>query len=279
MVHETDSTNTRINNEIDESTDSTEDEFHSMDSESDSDSDSDQDDSADTPEARQVERGARAKERQRVLEAAGLVIKHSDTPPPIRKRSIRKRRPPPPAPIRLNHEPTSSDLIARTEAPVVTSPPVERELPPIPEPSPPTTPTDLKPVTPDALPRSPLQIDDAFERYESFKAQSQRENRMSTISILTSSTATADTISLSPPSPGSIQHNSPRNTFSRLHELLTGARGKTPGQEERPSRISTANISGPLLSNTTTTPVSRENSPAFGSVSSTNHICFADKRV
>ena len=84
---------------VDEASDE---EYHSLDTDSNSswysDTESEEEDETENPETRQAEREARAKERQRVLEAAGLVIKPSDAPPPVRARSMRnKRRPPPPA--------------------------------------------------------------------------------------------------------------------------------------------------------------------------------------
>ena len=222
------------------------------------DSDSDTEPSEDeemTEEQRQHEREQRELERIRVLEAAGLIIKQPaegkiPPAPPMRRRSTRKgRRPPPAAP----------------SLPVMTSD-RERELPPLP-------------------PQSPhARVDDAYERYEAFKT------REAAISI----TANRDSVVFTNSDAGSIPPSSPRMSITPgmgavslspsppilpvVHESKSGgyssllgflSRSKTPGEEKR--SFSVASISAPMISapipvNAVTTPT-RENSPAFGSVS------------
>jgi len=224
------------------------------------DSDSDTEPSEDeemTEEQRQHEREQRELERIRVLETAGLIIKQpaeGKTPPapPLRRRSTKKgRRPPPAAP--------APDLPATTSG-------RERELPPLP------------PLSPRA------RLDDAYERYETFKnreaASSSTANRDSTAftvsdasSIPPSSprmpiTPGMGTVSLSPtPSTLPAVHESKSGGYSGLLSFLS--RSKTPSEEKR--TFSVASISAPMISapipvNAVSTPT-RENSPAFGSVS------------
>lgn len=82
-----------------------------------------------TEEQRLTEKKDRERERQRVLEAAGLIVQR-DGNAPTRKKSVRPSRPAPAAP--------------------------NRELPPLPQ-------EDAPP------PETPIHLDDAFERYQNFR--------------------------------------------------------------------------------------------------------------
>lgn len=225
------------------------------------DSDSDIEPSEDeemTEQQRQHEREQRELERIRVLEAAGLIIKQpveGKTPPapPVRRRSTKKgRRPPPHAPV--------------TRLPMTTSD-RERELPPLP-------------------PQSPgARLDDAYERYEAFKtreaASSSTANRSSmafTVSDASSIPPSSPQMSITP-GMGTVSLSPSSSTLPPVHEGKSGgyagllsflSRSRTPGEEKR--TFSVASISAPMIS--APTPVTavaatptRENSPAFGSVS------------
>ena len=207
-----------------------------------------------TEEQRQHEREQRELERIRVLEAAGLIIKQPaegkvPPAPPVRRRSTKKGRGPPQGAPSLPM--TSSDP--------------ERELPPLPPPSP------------------RARLDDAYERYEAFKnreaAISSTANRDSMAfttsdasSIPPSSprmsiTSGMGTVSLSPsPSMPPVQESKNSGYTSLLGFL---SRSKTPGDEKK--TLSVASISAPMISApipvTAMATPTRENSPAFGSVS------------
>jgi hypothetical protein len=181
----------------------------------------------------QATRLAREHERQRVLEAAGLIVKSDRQPPPRppkRDKAKRTRRAPPPAP---NVErPSSADVAAK-------------ELPALPE----------EVIEPAA------RLNDAFERYEAFK-MNKDSNRLSI--------ASTEALTASPTSP--VHQERPVSTDgevrARTHTgFFSNLLGrKTPANDEkRPSLV----ISGPMISG----PVSansegpaRMDSPAFGSV-------------
>ncbi|TDL18518.1 hypothetical protein BD410DRAFT_497704 [Rickenella mellea] len=188
-------------------------------------------------EDRARERETRALERQRVLEAAGLIVKDDQqalSRKPTRTKSIRSYRPPPEAPKRTS---IVSDVSTK-------------DLPPTPEPE------------PQSAVDSVMRVDDAFERYEAFRLF--KDNRLSVSSF--------DTTPSSPPSnrdshsAPSLQSTPSRDSESRTYSLLQNWLGRrTPAQDaERPrSHISTPMISGPIpIQNETP---ARENSPAFGS--------------
>lgn len=175
------------------------------------------------------EREAREHERQLVLEAAGLIV-NQDVKPPVRPR---KRRPAPAAPDR-------SSMISMSST--------HKDLPPVPSP---------EPVDHAA------RLEDAFDRYETFK-QTHGDINLNRMSVA----STNDTLPPSPKSPVvSLAPSSSRDSDGRgySHLLSFLGRSKSPiGDVDRPTR-STLNISSPILNSPDS--LSRENSPAFGSVS------------
>jgi len=178
------------------------------------------------PEAK-AEREARARERQLVLEAAGLILTQNEKPPPgiVRNRST-KRRPPPAAP-----SPSSWN---------------SKALPPVPLPL---------PVVVDAEPTHARRLDDAFDRYEEFKNKAANSNANSNrLSI--ASTVSADTLSVPSPTissfPGENGSGSPSvggggKSYSHYLMHLLG-RSRTPeGEVGLRKGLSVANISAPMM--------------------------------
>jgi hypothetical protein len=107
--------------------------------------DSDESDTEENKDESREERTAREEiERQRVLQAAGLIVTADAQP------SQRKRRPAPAAPQRSS----------------VTSSILSKDLPPIPD-----------------LADTGLRVDDAFDRYEAFRFSHGNVNRMSVASV------------------------------------------------------------------------------------------------
>lgn len=163
-----------------------------------------------TEEQRKLEHEAREAERMRVLEAAGLIIKSDKKPPPrpVRTRSHRRRRAPPVVP----------EKSARRES---------KELPSVPEPE-----------TPDHS----LRLDDAFERYETYKQNHTNLNRLSVASM--------DGISI-PGSPSGSHHSIPRSPSadvegrSHSHFLNFFGRNRTPANDGE-TRVMPV-ISAPIL--------------------------------
>jgi hypothetical protein len=204
--------------EIDESSD---DDFFSVTDANDSEDEDDMDKGTD------ADWEVREKERQRVLGAAGLIVNQDVKPPPrlARVRSARQRRPPPAAPQR-------SSTISNSPS---------KDLPPIPD-----SPVD-----------SP-RLNDAFDRYESFKHIQGNSNRLSV----------ASSFETAPSSPGgspaiSVAPSLSKDGESRSKSHLLNFLGRrTPANDSSEKR--TLTISGPII-NHNDSP-SRENSPAFGSV-------------
>lgn len=185
-----------------------------------------------TEEQLQAEHRAREFERNRVLEAAGLIVKPSSNAPPItRVRSVRRRRAPPP--------PSSYKAV-----PSSTIDEEENDQPP---PVPPKSPTAAS-----------FTLDDAYDRYQKYQLHTDvgtRNKRLSTTSSDMPPSPSAPALSLSwTPSRG--PDAPPESRYAALFALF--GRSKTPGTEEqqKPRPV----ISGPILA----TP-SRESSPAFGS--------------
>lgn len=213
---------------------SSEDEYFSMSTDSDN-------EGADT----EAKREAREKERQRVLEAAGLIVKSDRKPPPRPpkrdKKSKRSRRPPPAAPSRIR------DSVASTSSLSL------KELPSPPEP-------ELEPEDPHA------QLNDAFARYESFKL-GRESNRLSFASSMESFPTTTPT-----PPPLQLADSRDRDSESSWHLSLRGLLGRrTPANDEtrRPNITISGPISGPvsaLSTSSTLETASQDSGPSFGSV-------------
>lgn len=140
----------------------TDDDDSSWDSDGDGDSfveteSSDDEEQEMTEEQRKEEREARALERQRVLEAAGLIITKSERKPPprpARRKSSHRRRPAPAVPVRPRHKKHSSAA--------------SRDLPSLPE-------SESRDTS--------LRLDDAYERYEAYKQSNAKLNRLSIVSV------------------------------------------------------------------------------------------------
>ncbi|KAI9069473.1 hypothetical protein FKP32DRAFT_1617176 [Trametes sanguinea] len=199
-------------------------------SESESETDESEEEEQQSEEARREERQARAAERQRVLEAAGLIIKKEAQPPPrpVRARSHRRRRPAPAVPERSPQIPSSPS----------------KDLPPVPE-------SDSA--------NTSLRLDDAFERYEAYRQNHLALNRLSVASVESATSTTSpqsSTFSLTPvPSEGGE---------SRTHSFLSffGHRSRTPVNDGE-ARVMPV-ISAPILQRESS-PASSEGDAAFGS--------------
>lgn len=190
-------------------------------------------------------RDAREKERQRVLEAAGLIVKSDRKPPPRPpkfKKAKRGRRPPPAAPSR-------DSVVSNSSIKELTPPP---ELDPEPEPEDPNA-----------------QLNDAFARYEAFKF-GREGNRLSFASSLDSFPQPSAT-----PPPPQVERADSREQegeSSRHHLHFLGFLGRrTPANDDkRPNITISGPISGPVsavsLSNASETS-GQDSGPAFGSVS------------
>lgn len=189
-----------------------------------------------TESERQEERRQREIERQRVLEAAGLIVKPSAEPPKPavnRRKSNRKSAPTRAVPAPLDQMPKKRAK--------------ERDLPPLPPDSP--LPTSVK-------------LDDAFERYEAFKTQESKtpqKKRHADPSEVGSST--------SPELTSTVPSTSTTLGESKITTLLNFLGRRTPGEGGPAVLSGSRTISGPIISG----PIqmsnqSRENSPAFGSV-------------
>lgn len=181
----------------------------------------------------------RERERQLVLEAAGLVV-NQDVKPPSRP----KRRPAPAAPVTFKH----------------------KELPPVPDseagPDPEVENVDHK-----------ASLDDAFARYESFRNTQSNLNRLSVVSTDSGITPASPIATISSVAMSSTQNGSGENSSRYSHFLQFLKSGnKTPEGDRR--SVATLNISAPIMhlsasnqSSVRDVP-SRSNSPSFGMVCS-----------
>ncbi|KAF8638846.1 hypothetical protein AX17_001904 [Amanita inopinata Kibby_2008] len=172
----------------------------------------------------------RERERQKVLEAAGLIVTQDVRPPPelVRTRSKNtKHRPAPAVPHRCSVRQNNS---------------YTKDLPPVP---------DLE------LMDHATRLEDAFDRFESFRNQQLSNNRLSVIST--------DSVNLAPPTTSTLGTNPLARTTSRENE----GQGKyshflhffkTPEIEKRSS--STLTISAPISG--IPQDASRSGSPGFG---------------
>lgn len=256
-------------------TSASDEEYHSFDS-------SDSEEGTRDPAADgKKEHEARELERQRVLEAAGLLVKleaerndehnleshnndapsSSSAPPrPPRRRSTRRRRRTPPQTPSTNTADANADVNEANRSSLV-SVSSEKELP-----LPPT-------------PVSVLHVDDAFERYEAYR---QSKNwRMSISSIDTGPPSPGlgpgpTAMSATPSRDSGGEHRQSQSGHSHIFNFLT--RRKTPTHEPERPRLQ---ISGPILSaGHSIESLSRPGSPSFGSVSiSMSWDKFADVRL
>ena len=198
-----------------------------------SDSDADDTDEGSTEEARAAERNARALERQRVLEAAGFIIKADVKPPPRppRPKKYHKRRPPPAVPDRqhagVHSRDASADLDVSGEA------------------------------------DDSLRLDDAFERYEAYRQANPNMNRLSLASMESSASGTPGSPTLSLAA-SSIQRSSSAEPESRspLHFFSIFGR-KTPANDGETRTMPI--ISAPISRDNSSPGMEADN--AFGSVS------------
>ncbi|KAG8932121.1 hypothetical protein FRC01_000235 [Tulasnella sp. 417] len=221
---------------------------------SDASDDGDDNETSGTVADRKAEAAARALERQRVLEAAGLIIKPADASAP--PRPPRKHRPPPKVPERA----------PRTADGPVSQSLVERELPEIPKGEEPA-----------------MRLEDAYDRYEAFRRRQQElppsRNRLSMVStsslespVVSSPTGTVFSIqapSLAQSTSSSTGETARHGASAFLHSFL-GRR--TPGPEKKSITISAPTISAPILSSG---EIPRTPSPAFG----TSWSSLVDKDV
>ena len=161
-----------------------------------------------TDQQRTADREARTLERQRVLEAAGLIIMKSDRKPPprpIRRKTSRKRRPAPAVP---NHQQRLS-----------------KDLPCLPE-------SENQEIS--------FRLDDAYERYEAYKQSNANLNRPSLASIET-------TPSLPSASPSTASLGSPSNEHdSRSYSHLLHFFGRKTPANDGENRVMPI-ISAPIL--------------------------------
>ncbi|KAK2460698.1 hypothetical protein APHAL10511_007168 [Amanita phalloides] len=174
-----------------------------------------------------VERQARERERQMVLEAAGLIVNKSIQPPPVIS-PYSKEKAAPAVPRRRS--------VRRGD-------PYRKDLPPLP---------DAEPMDHAA------RLDDAFGRFELYRNQHLSHNRLSMIS--------ADSVSLSSPTISSTSSTTLSSTrglegqwrYSHFLQFLSGLRV----QEQEKKSISTLTISGPISG--VSADASRSMSPIFG---------------
>ncbi|TFY81602.1 hypothetical protein EWM64_g2415 [Hericium alpestre] len=202
----------------------------------------DTDEEQPTEEQRKQEREARAAERQKVLEAAGLVLKQDGRKPPPRpmKRGNafmagkKKHRPPPAIPIQKQSSGTSDGA--------------EKELAAL---------ADSTAASNDDV----MRLDDAFDRYEEFKKSSVENNRWSVSSLESSPIPSSPSASLTPSKSTDRNEGSEGRYSTLLHHFL--GRSRTPVEGEKKVMPT---ISAPIM-NGETSLISRESSigPGFGS--------------
>lgn len=274
--------------DTDSASSASDEEYHSF-------SSSDEENDASTHDRDGKEHEARELERQRVLEAAGLLVvnvrpEHGDadehehdahrTPPPRppRRRSTRRRRRTPPQTPSTNNAPDAIMLAnahARSNSNARANIDVDTDLRTANRSSIASVSSDRDkelPLPP-PTPASVLHVDDAFERYEAYR---QSKNwRMSMSSIDTGPPSPG----LGPP-PASLsatpsrdgrdggEQRQSQSSHSHIFNFLT--RSKTPTHEPERPRLQ---ISAPILSTKQSSEdLSRPGSPSFGSVS-LRHEC------
>lgn len=181
-----------------------------------------------------AEREVRERERQMVLEAAGLIVHQDIGPPPITPRSkstIEGDRLAPAIPRR------------RT---VRLSDPYIKDLPPLP---------DAEPMD------HTTRLDDAYERFASFRNQQLSSNRLSLIST-DSASLSSPTVSVSMKD-GTL--NAPREENQRRYSQFLQLFSGLMAPENEKKSVSTLIISGPIAGVPSDTTLSA--STGFGSVS------------
>jgi actin cytoskeleton-regulatory complex protein PAN1 len=215
---------------------------HDADDDNSIDFDSDSDSeyvSFDDIEDQASDKETRERERQLVLEAAGLVVNQDAKPPPKPK-----------------HRP----------APCVPQPVLSRQktLPRVPdskaEPDP-----DIEKVDYEAS------LDDAFARYESFRNTQSNLNRLSVISTESGTSPVSPTPTISSMAM-SLTHSGGGESSSRYSHFLQFLKSgnKTPEGERR--SVATLNISAPIMNLNGSSPSTpqdvppRLNTPSFGTV-------------
>lgn len=205
------------------------------------DDDSDDSDylSSDDTEESNSAKEARERERQLVLEAAGLVVNQDVKPPPRQK-----RRPAPAAPQRV--------------------PPEHKDLPPIPDP-------EAGPDQPAEKVDHEAELDDAFARYESFRNTQSNLNRFSVVSADSVISPTSPTPTISSMAMSSTHSHSGESLGRYTHFLQFLKSGsKTPEADRK--HAATLNISAPMMNLSASNQSSlqevpsRSNSPSFGMV-------------
>jgi actin cytoskeleton-regulatory complex protein PAN1 len=162
----------------------------------------------------------------------------------------------------------AAGLIVKRDANPPPRPRKRRPAPPAPNRAPSVAGNKDLPEIPTTQPESvdhAARLDDAFDRYEAFRHTHGESSlrRLSTAS-------TIDTLQSGPLSPASITPSQSRDGESRGYSHLLNflSRNKTPTESEKPR--SHLVISGPIM-NPNDLP-SRENSPAFGSVSANQQL-------
>ncbi|CAE6423462.1 unnamed protein product, partial [Rhizoctonia solani] len=172
-----------------------------------------------------ADQAARELERQRVLEAAGLIVKQAPPRPP------KKRRPAPKAPVRARSDEGSSPG----------TPSRERNLPEPPDEN-----------------ESVLRIDDAYERYQAFRQSGQSRASMASFEGLPTSVPPA------PASPSATISSLPSATDSTKTNAIKSFFGRGSERDKsRPTvTISAPVISAPI--NSSGGANERGSSPAFG---------------
>lgn len=182
--------------------------------------------------ARHADHLARELERQRVMNAAGLILKRDQNAPPrpTARKPPRSRRRPPPAPKR-----SSSGLD------------LDRNVPSIPG-----SPTS-----------SLIKVDDAYDKYEHFKQNNTNDPRANRISVASTDTG--------PPSPASLSlHLSPSRDGTEGGQRGPGGLLQLFSHRTHASspveRRSVASISGPIIDDSSSSHASITESKNFGNV-------------
>jgi hypothetical protein len=184
-------------------------------------------------EQHRLEKEARASERQRVLEAAGLIVRKDE------------RRPPPKIPHKHRSPPAVPDRLT-----VITEPASDKdkELPSVP-----ASQDDAESI---------MYVNDAYERYEAFKqSQTNRLSVASSFEVVPSPTVTSPTLSVA------VSMSKTDSSEGRLSDKLRDFLGRSKTPEERRANLTISGpISGPILTREHS-PATSENSTAFGAVS------------